>query len=155
MAESSTTTLLALLLALKQLEISLSADEQAKLKKAGQRLKFNPSSWDDAEKLLMEVIENNLSLARLYHTAKAKLDEIDGKISPELLPTEEELEVELLTDGKRTTVRYGNFEGKPDRESDEILNVSINVLRKEDSAKTAKKLSFLERIRKFLQKRNS
>ncbi|NEQ65994.1 MAG: hypothetical protein F6K21_10925 [Symploca sp. SIO2D2] len=155
MAESSTTTLLALLLALKQLEIPLSTDEQDKLKTTGQQLELDPDDWDYIKEGLMEVIENNPSLAQLYQTAKVQLDEIDGKISPELLPTEEELGVELLTDGKRTVVYFGYFEGRPDRESDEILNVSINVLRKKDSAKIAKKLSFLERIGKFLQKRNS
>ena len=103
----------------------------------------------------MAVIEKNPSLDQQYQTAKAQLDEIDSKIPPELLPTELEKEAELLEDEKRESVTFGYFEGKPDRQSDEILNISINVLTKEDSTKTAKKLSFLKRIQASLQKPNS
>ncbi|NES17463.1 MAG: hypothetical protein F6K41_00400 [Symploca sp. SIO3E6] len=155
MAESPKITLLALLLALRQLETPLSADEQATLKKAGQRLQLKPDNWDDAKEVLMAVIENNPSLAQLYQTAKAQLLGIDGKIPPELLPIEEPWETELLADKKQKVVNYGHFKGKPDLNSDEILNVSINVLKQKDSAKAAKNLSFLEQIGKFLQKRNS
>jgi hypothetical protein len=155
MAESPKTTLLALLLALKQLETPLTTDEQGALKTAGQQLERDPDDWDYIKEGLMAVIENNPSLAELYQMAKAKLDVIDSKIPLELLPTEQEQEVELLADEKRESVTFGYFEGEPERESDEIRNVSINVLTKKDSAQTAKKLSFLKRIQEFLQQSNS
>jgi len=155
MAESPKTTLLALLLALKQLETPLTADEQGALKTAGQQLERDPDDWDYIKEGLMAVIENNPSLAELYQMAKAKLDVIDSKIPLELLPNEQEQEVELLADEKREPVTFGYFEGEPERESDEILNVSINVLTKKDSDQTAKKLSFLKRIQKFLQSSSS
>ncbi len=155
MAESPRTTLLALLLALKQLETPLTADERAKLKTKGQQLAIDPDDWDYIQKGLMAVIQQNPSLDRLFQTAKMQLQAIDGNIPIELLPTRQEKEAELFVDDQREPVSRGYFEGEPDRESDEILNTAINVLTKEDSAKTAKKLSFLQRMQKYLQKSNS
>jgi len=155
MAESPRTTLLALLLALKQLETPLTADEQAKLKTKGQQLALDPDDWDYIQEGLMAVIQQNPSLDRLFQTAKMQLQAIDGNIPIELLPTPQEKEAELFVDDKREPVSFGYFEGEPDRESDEILTTAINVLTKEDSAKTAKKLSFLQRMQKYLQKSNS
>lgn len=155
MAESPRTTLLALLLALKQLETPLTADERAKLKTKGQQLAIDPDDWDYIQEGLMAVIQQNPSLDRLFQTAKMQLQAIDGNIPIELLPTRQEKEAELFVDDKREPVSFGYFEGEPDRESDEILSTAINVLTKEDSAKTAKKLSFLQRMQKYLQKSNS
>jgi len=155
MAESPGTTLLALLLALKQLETPLTADERAKLKTKGQQLAIDPDNWDYIQESLMAVIQQNPSLDRLFQTAKMQLQAIDGNIPIELLPTRQEKEAELFVDDKREPVSFGYFEGEPDRESDEILTTAINVLTKEDSAKTAKKLSFLQRMQKYLQKSNS
>jgi hypothetical protein len=155
MAESAKTTLLALLLALKQLETPLTADEQADLDNVGKQLELDPDDWEYIQEGLIAIIEKNPSLDQLYQTAKAQLEAINGNIPPELLPTEQEREAELLEDENREPVTFGYCEGEPDRESDEILNVSIDVLTKENSAKTAKKLSFLQRIQAFLQKSNS
>jgi len=155
MAESPRTTLLALLLALKQLETPLTADERAKLKTKGQQLAIDPDDWDYIQEGLMAVIQQNPSLDRLFQTAKMQLQAIDGNIPIELLPTRQEKEAELFVDDKREPVSFGYFEGEPDRESDEILSTAINVLTKEDSAKTAKKLSFLQRMQNYLQKSNS
>lgn len=155
MAESPRTTLLALLLALKQLETPLTADERAKLKTKGQQLAIDPDDWDYIQEGLMAIVEQNPSLDRLFQTAKMQLQAIDGNIPIELLPTPQEKEAELFVDDKRDPVSFGYFEGEPDRESDEILTTAINVLTKEDSAKTAKKLSFLQRMQKYLQKSNS
>jgi hypothetical protein len=155
MAESPRTTLLALLLALKQLETPLTADERAKLKTKGQQLAIDPDDWDYIQEGLMAIVEQNPSLDRLFQTAKMQLQAIDGNIPIELLPTRQEKEAELFVDDQREPVSRGYFEGEPDRESDEILNTAINVLTKEDSAKTAKKLSFLQRMQNYLQKSNS
>jgi hypothetical protein len=155
MAESPRTTLLALLLALKQLETPLTTDERAKLKTKGQQLALDPDDWDYIQEGLMAVIQQNPSLDRLFQTAKMQLQAIDGNIPIELLPTRQEKEAELFVDDKREPVSFGYFEGEPDRESDEILTTAINVLTKEDSAKTAKKLSFLQRMQNYLQKSNS
>jgi len=154
MAESAKTTLLALLLALKQLETPLTADEQADLDNVGKQLALDPDDWEYIQEGLIAIIEKNPSLDQLYQTAKVQLEAIDGNIPSELLPTEQEREAELLADENREPVTFGYSEGEPDRESDEILNVSIDVLTKENSAKTAKKLSFLQRIQVLLQKSN-
>ena len=155
MAESAKTTLLALLLALKQLETPLTADEQADLDNVGKQLALDPDDWEYIQEGLIAIIEKNPALNQLYQAAKARLETIDGNIPFELLPTEQEQQAELLADENREPVTFGYCEGEPDRESDEILSVSINALTKENSAKTAKKLSFLQRIQAFLQESNS
>lgn len=155
MAESPRTTLLAILLALKQLETPLTAKERSSLKTTGQQLAIDPDDWDYIQKRLMAIVAQNPDLDRLYQTAKTQLEAIDGNIPPELLPTQAEKEAELLANNKREPKTFGYQEGEPDRESDEILNIAINVLTKEDSAKTAQNLSFLQRIQAHLQKSNS
>ncbi|NEO99681.1 MAG: hypothetical protein F6K58_13580 [Symploca sp. SIO2E9] len=154
MTESPKTTLLTLLLALKQLETPLTADEQARLKTVGEQLELDPDDWDYIKEGLMAVIENNPSLNQFYQTAKAQLDAIDGKIPPELLPTEQELEAQLPADEKQRLVKRGYFEGEAERESNEIQNVSTNVLKK-DSDKTAKKLPSLDRVQVSIEKPKS
>ena len=155
MAESPRTTLLALLLALKQLETPLTTDERAKLKTKGQQLALDPDDWDYIQEGLMAVIQQNPSLDRLFQTAKVQLEAIDGNIPPELLPTQAEKEAELFAGNQREPQTFGHQEGEPDLKSDEILNIAINVLPKEDPAKKAQNLSFLQRIQTHLQKSNS
>jgi hypothetical protein len=66
------------------------------------------------------------------------------------LPTEEELENELPKE-IYFEVR-GYFNTKPDLESDEILNVTIVILKAHDPIATTKNLSFLKRIQNLLDK---
>lgn len=155
MATSRRITLLALLLALRQLETPLTDKERSKLRTKGQQLAIDPDDWDYIQEGLMAIVAQNPSLNSLYQTAKAQLEAIDGNIPIELLPTQQEKEAELFAGEKREPVTFGYFEGKPERESDEILNTAINVLTKEDSSTTAKKLSFLQRIQAHLQKLKS
>ncbi len=154
MAESPRTTLLALLLALKQLETPLTTDERAKLKTKGQQLALDPDDWDYIQEGLMAVIQQNPSLDRLFQTAKVQLEAIDGKIPIELLPTQQEKETELLAE-RRETVTFGYTEGEPDKTSNEIVDVSINVLTQKDPSTTTKNLSFLQRIQDHFQKSKS
>jgi hypothetical protein len=155
MAESPRTTQLALLLALKQLETPLTADERAKLKTKGQQLAIDPDDWDYIQEGLMAIVEQNPSLDRLFQTAQMQLQAIDSNIPIELLPTEQEKEAELLANEKRELVTFGYTEGKPDPTSNEIRDVVIDVLNQKDPATKAKNLSFLDRIQAHLQKSNS
>ena len=44
------------------------------------------------------------------------------------------------------------FVGKPDEQSNEILNLTTNILSTQKPEETTKKLSFLERLWQFLNK---
>ena len=151
MDASVNTTLIALLLALKDLKDPLSPTEQANLETVGEQLAVAPNRWESIEKGLIKVIEANPSLNQQYQATKAKLDAMDGNIPADLLPNEAELAQELGT-GKTREIR-GYKPGKP-AQSD--INVIINdlvvpILRNNDSSTTAKKISFLERFQKHLQ----
>ncbi|WP_293154558.1 MULTISPECIES: hypothetical protein [unclassified Microcoleus] len=154
MAKSRSIALLALLLALKQLETPLTADERANLETIGEQLALDPDDWDYIQEGLMAVIQQNPELDRLFQTAKVQLEAIDGNIPIELLPTQQEKETELLPQC-RETVTFGYTEGEPDKTSNEFVDVSINVLTQKDPSTTTKNLSFLQRILDYFQKSKS
>lgn len=91
MTASIDTTLLALLLALSNLDEPLSETEQAALNTVGKQLDANPKAWELIEKGLMKVVVANDSLNQQYQVAIALLEAVDGKIPSGLLPTEAEL----------------------------------------------------------------
>lgn len=130
-------TLLALLLSLKDLDVSLSPTEQTELAKVGQQLYLAPRDWNYIETGLMKVIEGNYSLKQGYQAAKAKLDVIGGKLPANLLPTKAELQVELPTDSTRQIRGFKPGESSQ-ADSEEIINdVVVPILRDNDPPKTA------------------
>ena len=148
MTPSIDTTLLALLLALSNLDEPLSSTEQAALNKAGKQLDAN-QAWDLIEKGLMKVVVANDSLHQQYQVAIALLETVDGKIPSGLLPTEAELE-KLLTVGNKLEKRPYKPKPVEDFESKEILNTSIEVLKSFSPAETSKKLP-LNKLKYFLK----
>ncbi len=160
MNASVNTKLLALLLALNNLEEPLSPSKQAALKKAGQQLAMRPKNWESITNDLMEAISPtgmasltalNTSLTQFYQAAQTQLDALNQPIPPELIPTLAELKQVLPPSSEVVTRAY--FEGKPDVKSDEILNTAINILTTSDPADTTKKLSSLEKLQEFLKER--
>ncbi|MEG4334037.1 hypothetical protein QUB40_19185 [Microcoleus sp. AT9_A2] len=141
MTPSIDTILLALLLALSNLDEPLSPTEQAALNKVGKQLDANPKAWDSIAKGLMKVVEANDSLNQQYQVAIALLEAVDGKIPSGLLPTEAELE-QLLTVGNKREKRAGKPKPVQDSQSNEILNTSIEVLKSLNPAETSKELPF-------------
>ena len=139
-------TLLALFLALKDLEVPLSSDEIASLKNIGFQLEVRPDAWELIEEGLIKLIEANAALKGLYQDAKSRLDAVED-ISPELLPTQAEVNEALPGNSKRE--EYPWQPGKPNPESQEILNMAVSVLTTPDPVDTTKKLNNLERLKKF------
>jgi hypothetical protein len=151
MAEPPKITLLALLVALEQLPSPLASDEKEALETTASQLYLDPDDWDFIKEGLIATIEANHTLYQNYQTALVQLQSIEGNIPSEQMPTQEELETELVSENKEP-ITFGYFEGEPDRESDEILNVTINVLTRKEPDKAAKKLSFLKRLQNWLPK---
>ena len=149
MTASIDTTLLALLLALSNLDEPLSETEQAALNKVGKQLDANPKAWNIIEKGLMKVVGANDSLHQQYQAAIALLEAVDGKIPSGLLPTEAELE-QLLTVGNKLEKRAGKPKPVQDSQSNEILNTSTEVLKSLSPAETSKKLP-LNKLKDFLK----
>ena len=149
-------TLLALLLALKNLDKPLSENERQALAEIGQDLESNSNDWSFIEDNLMTIIQANDTLNQLYQEAKSKLDTLNSPIPPNLLPTDAELENAPSPESKGGTRAHPPYgEDQPDEQSNEILNLVTNVVSTEKPEETAKKLSFLERISQFLNQPNS
>lgn len=153
MAKVGNETLLAILLALENLETPLSPDEQAVLKKTSQRLTLHPHKWESATQKLLEAFQAHASFQTHYKSALLQLEAFQGNIPPELLPTEEELTQALPPDGK--VVKRAYFEGKPDLVSNEVLNLVTNVLNTPDPEMTNSKLNLGQRLMTLLNFRNS
>ncbi len=153
MATAIHNTLLAVLLALKNLENPLSEEEGKALASVGQQLRLDPKDWDFIKDDSMAMIKANGALNQAYQQAKAKLDALDRPIPSDLLPTDEELENVLPPEsegGKRA-----HFEGKPDKQSNEILDLTVKVLATEKPEETAQKLPYLKRASQSLNQPNS
>lgn len=91
MNSSATKTLLALLLALRELKVPLSTDEQEVLQNVGRELELDPDYWEETKEGLMAMIKANPALHQLFQLNKAKVDALDGQIPRELLPSLVEL----------------------------------------------------------------
>lgn len=143
-------TLLALLLALKNLDKPLSEDERKGLANVGQQLRLDPNDWDFIKDDLMSIINANDTLNQLYQQAKAKLDAVNHPISSDLLPTDEELENALPPGSDSGKYNKAYFEGKSDEQSNEILNLTTKIFSTQKPEETTKNLSFLERLWQFL-----
>ncbi|OZH52285.1 hypothetical protein AFK68_25345 [Hydrocoleum sp. CS-953] len=141
-------TILAFLLALKNLKNSLSEDEREELAEVGQQLQLNPNDWDFIEDDLMAIIQANDALSQLYQQAKVKLDALDSPLPSDLLPTSAELENVLPPESEGGRRAY--FEGEPDEKSNEIDNTVVVILTNPEPTKTTKKLTSLEKLWQFL-----
>ena len=148
MTESRSITLLALLLALDKPELDLNSEEREALRNTAQQLLLDPDDWDFIKEGLMETIEANSILNSEYHDVLSKLQTV-GNIPSQTMPTQNELEAELPSEDEEPDSR-GYFEGEDDEDSDEILNVTINVLNRKEPEKTVKNLSFIKRLKDFL-----
>jgi hypothetical protein len=144
-------TLLALLLALKNLKVPLSEAEQAKFFEIGSELEGNPNDWDFIYEVMIDAIAKNPSLNQLFEAYVSQLERLNGSIPPSLLPTEIELKQELSCDsdvdslGAEPRKVFGS-------ESNEIINVTvITLLKKDPLTITTQKLSFLKRFQKYMQ----
>lgn len=144
-------TLLALLLALTNLDNPLSDDEGKALADVGQQLKSDPNDWDFIEDDLMAIIQANDALSQLYQEAKAKLDALKDPIPPDLLPTKAELET-VLTLPSEGSRRVETPEGKSrdDEEKNEISDIVIAISRTPKPTEVVKKSGMMERLKQFL-----
>ncbi|NER38169.1 MAG: hypothetical protein F6J93_30130 [Oscillatoria sp. SIO1A7] len=144
-------SLLALLLALQDLETPLSDREQSRLAEVAEGLSLEPDTWEsDIEPNLLATIQENGSLSRLYENAKSRLDAL-GEIPLDLLPTEAELE-QASPNSERMVERGFDppEEDESDSSSHEITNVAVNVLSAASPTEMSEKLSRFEKLKQFL-----
>jgi hypothetical protein len=150
MNSSATKTLLALLLALRELKVPLSTDEQEVLQNVGRELELDPDCWAETEEGLMAMIKANPALNQLYQIKYAKLEALNGQIPRELLPSLPELEQELFTETREVIT----FDGSPkgiSNQPDEVISLTSEILKTDNQDQTAKELSFLEGLSDYIE----
>jgi hypothetical protein len=149
MAAPIKTTLLALCLALMRLEAPLSKNEQEELTDVVRQLDNSLDDWEFIEDDLTKIITRKALLDQLYQEAKTRLNEVDGNIPPNLLPTEIELEQVLPINSRREERPY-----KPSRDDNEksyeIINTTRKILNSSDPVDTTKNLPSLKNLWQFL-----
>lgn len=144
-------SLLALLLALKDLDTPLSEDEKAGLADVADQLYLAPDAWEEAiEPSLMQAIASNSTLQQLYQTAKSQLDALDGNIPLDLLPTRSELEKAVPAAEEVATRGFVPEVDSAEFNTHEINNMVISILGTPNPAETTKKLGAFDRVKKFL-----
>ncbi len=150
MNSSVTKTLLALLLALRELKAPLSTDEQAVLQNVGQQLALDPDDWDYIKEGLIALIEANATLNHLFKLNKTKLEALDSQLPRDLLPSLAELEQELFTETREVVT----FDGSPkgiSNQPDEVISLTSTILITENPDQTVKQLSFLKPVSDFIE----
>lgn len=146
--------LLSFMYAIKELETPLTSEETKQLKNIGQQLANDPTVWEIyTEPMLKEIISNNSSLNKVFQKTLSNLQQI-GDIPQDFIPNTEE----LVT----VTPRKNLVQERPipnlspgDLKSNEITNMSIQVLTSPEPSETVQKISKFEQLRNFISQNNS
>jgi hypothetical protein len=145
------TTLLALLLALRDLQIPLNAHEQSLLQDVGQQLVIDPDYWEFIEQELMAIIKANTALNNLYQIYKAKLDNLDVRLLRGILSNLAELEQELFIQTKEVVTFNGSSKDGAESENSLLINAASRILLGENQDQIAKELNSLEKESEYLK----
>jgi hypothetical protein len=127
MAVPDTKTLLALFLALKDLD-TLSEDERASLRDTAYNLHLEPDNWQEHESHLLATFQANSKFNLLYQSYKSQLDALKGEIPSDLLPTQAEVEQVAPIPNTQPRSRAPLQVNPSDLKSNEITNMAIRVL---------------------------
>ncbi len=143
-------TLIALLLALKDLPIPLSRDEQSILQDVGQQLDIDPDDWDFIKEQITALIEANYTLNQIFQAKIRQLDALDGRIPKEFFPNLAELEKEIFGETKEVVTFDGQSKDDNYNKSKQVFNITSSILITENQDQTTKKLGFLEQISEYV-----
>ena len=146
--------LLSLVYAIKELETPLTSEEKDQLKNVSEQLVEDPTAWEMyTQPMLKEIISNNSSLNKVFQKTLSNLQQI-GDIPQDFIPNTEE----LVT----VTPRKNLVQERPipnlspgDLKSNEITNMSIQVLTSPEPSETVQKISKFEQLRNFISQNNS
>lgn len=147
-------TLLALLLAIRDLEVTLDSDEFKKLLTIGQQIEMAPDDWDNIQADLMAMMTSNHPLNAKFQQYQPILTQflmsVGGDIL-DLLPTPEELRQALQLPKPLETL--GPTPGKPNRSpSKAIINdIVVPILKSDNQTQTTRYLfeRLVDRLREF------
>ena len=146
--------LLSFMYAIKELETPLTSEETKKLKNIGQQLANDPTAWEIyTEPMLKEIISNNSSLNKVFQNIQSNLENL-GDIPQDFIQNTEDLVT--VTPGKKTSEKRPlPIFSQEDSKSNEVVNISIQVLTSPEPSKKAKEISKLEKLWNFISQNNS
>jgi hypothetical protein len=135
----NTRMMLAFLLAISDLQEDLTADEKATLGDIGDLL-VTPSH-PLIKETLIAMIQKNDSLNQRYQEFIVQIDNIDDKSLQKFLT---ELKSQLPES-------RGHFQGNPDLESSEFMNVTVlAIIRQQDSVTAIKQSGLVDKFMNFI-----
>lgn len=144
MNSTVTKTLLAFLLALRELETPLSSDEQSVLQDVGQQLEIDSDDWDFIEEQLMAVIEANSALNRLYQYNRDKLDTLEGLLPLNLLPSPDDLVANFSARETKEVVTFsGQLKDISYTQVNQVVELASRILTNDQQDQAVKRLSFV------------
>ncbi|NEP08582.1 MAG: hypothetical protein F6K25_21310 [Okeania sp. SIO2G4] len=157
MNDSKNKFLLSMLLAIRELDeldTPLNSQEKNNLYIFAGQLKADITAWGISIKPnLIELINNNPSLNAVFQDIKSKLEKIDN-IPENLIPSQDELATVIpikIEPLQRPIIKLDASYLK----SNEITNMSIQILSSPQPSKTAKKISKLEQLLNFIRQNRS
>ncbi len=150
-------TLLALLLAIRDPDVTLNADEQKKLFTIGEQLQLNPEMRDKTHAKLMSVIQSNSKLNEnftKYQTALISFLAPENSKNLDYLPTSEEVLERLNPERLNPGIEVlGELPKKSQRSpSHTIINdIVVPILKSNNPPEVSKSLfqRLLEKLRQF------
>ncbi|NES03813.1 MAG: hypothetical protein F6K22_13775 [Okeania sp. SIO2F4] len=146
MKDSANKFLLSMLLAIKELDSPLNAEEKENLYLAGQQLSLDPTAWEeDIEPTLMEIINNNPSLNTVFKSINSKLEKID-EIPQNLIPNTEEMKTVIPTEENQPLERPIPDVDMSDFQSNEITNAAIQIISSPEPSETVKKIGKFDKL---------
>jgi hypothetical protein len=150
-------TLLALLLAIRDPDVTLNTDKQEELFTIGEQLQLNPEMRDKTHAKLMSVIDSNPKLNESftkYQTALISFLATENSENLDYLPTSEEVLERLQAGNKPNQIEKLGFKPKKSQQSPShtIINyLVVPILKSDNPPEVSKKLfqRLLEKLPQF------
>jgi hypothetical protein len=150
-------TLLALLLAIRDPDVTLNSDEQEELFTIGEQLQLNPEMRDKTHTKLMSVIDSNSKLNESFTKYQiALIHFLEGENSDisDYIPTSEEVLERLQAGNKSSQIEKRGYrpENTPRSPSQMIINdIVVPILKSDNPPKVSKSLfeRLLEKLPPF------
>ena len=146
--------LLAVLIALSDLQDPLSTLDISRLEEIAAQLYLSPETWESHSlPILLDVLKNTPRLEHFYNTSRSQLM-AEGMIPSELIPTQAELEAVLPQSQDNNSRGIPPITTSKDSQSHEIMNIAVAVFASETPSQSAKKLSRLNQLKQFLLRKS-
>ncbi|MCL2933245.1 MAG: hypothetical protein MGG11_13630 [Trichodesmium sp. MAG_R03] len=151
MNDSMEKSLLAMLLAIRELDNPLNSKEKDKLSIIAEQLSLTPAAWNThIEANLMEIIDRNSSLNIIFQGIKSQIENIP-EIPQNLIPSTEELAQVIPTKVKPSIRPIPKFDDS-NKDIPGITNISIQVFLSPEPSQTVQKNKKFEKLLNFIRR---